>query len=179
MNRLLLFISLLNGLVSFTVIYFLVRPYLEAGGRNRHITALLAVHLFRYLGLVGLLPGIVDLSSLNVSRSFANQMAYGDLLTGLLAIAAIVAVRRRAPFATPLIWVFSIFGLLDLLNVGIVVMPPLADPNILGPFGWILFTVYLPALILTHVLIIRLLLVGSRETSTEMNQRQISQGRAG
>lgn len=179
MDRLILFISLLNGLASFTVIYFLVRPYLEAGGRYRHLTALLSVHLFRYLGLVALLPGIVDLSSLDLSRSFANQFAYGDLIAGWLAMASIIAIRRRASFATPLIWVFSIFGLLDLMNVGIVIMPPLTDPNILGPFGWILFTVYLPALILTHVLIIRLLLRGSRETSNEMNRARISQGEVG
>jgi hypothetical protein len=129
--------------------------------------------------MVGLLPGILDLSSLEVSNSFANQMAYGDLITGLLAIAAIVAIRRQASLATPLIWVFSIFGLLDLLNVGIVVMPPMANPNILGPFGWILFTVYLPALILTHVLIIRLMLRGSRETSNEINRTRLSQEKAG
>lgn len=179
MDRLLLFISLLNGLASFTLIYFLVRPYLESGGRDRMLTAFLSVHIFRYLGMVGLLPGILDLSSLEVSKSFANQMAYGDLLTGLLAIVAIVAIRRQASLATPLIWAFSIFGLLDLLNVGIVVIPPLANPNILGPFGWILFTVYLPALILTHVLIIRLLLRGSRKTSKEMNLARMSPGEVG
>jgi len=179
MDRLIFFISLLNGLASFTVIFFLVRPYLAAGGRQRLLTAMLAVHLFRYLGMVGLLPGILDLSPLGVSRNFAIQMAYGDLVAGLLALASIVAIRRQASLATSLIWVFSIFGLLDLLIVGIVALPRLANPNILGPFGWILFTVYLPALILTHVLIIGLLLRGSRETSNEMNRARISQGEVG
>ena len=179
MNRLLFFISLLNGFAAFTVIYIMVRPYLEKGGRNRHLTALLSVHLFRYLGLVGLLPGILDLSSLNVDHTFANQMAYGDLLTALLAIASIVAVRRQISLAMPLIWVFSIVGLADLINVGIIAMPRLVDPNILGSLGWLLFTVYLPALILTHVFIIRLLLLGSRETVIEIDGSRIPQGRVG
>ena len=43
MTRLLLFISLLNGLAAFAVIYAMSRPYLEAGGRTRHLAALLAV----------------------------------------------------------------------------------------------------------------------------------------
>ena len=179
MNALLFFISLLTGFAAFTVIYIMARPYLEKGGRNRHLTALISVHLFRYLGLVGLLPGILDLSSLNVDRTFAYQMAFGDLLTALLAIASIVAIRRQISLAIPLIWVFSIVGLADLINVGIIAMPRLVDPNILGSLGWLLFTVYLPALILTHGLIIRLLLLGSQEAATEIDGVRITQGRIG
>jgi hypothetical protein len=151
-------ISIFNALVSFTIIYVFVRPYLIAGGHKQHLTVLLCVHLFRYLGLIALLPGLFDLSSLGFTKSYFAQIAYGDFLSGLLAIVCLIAVHSDFRMTTPLLWFFNLFGFIDLLNAGIRIAPKIQDPNILGGLGWIIFTVYLPAVIVSHLVIFYLLL---------------------
>ena len=46
---------------------------------------------------------------------FASPAAWGDLAAAGLAIAALVALRRDWSVATVLVWIFNIFGSLDLL----------------------------------------------------------------
>ena len=46
---------------------------------------------------------------------FAVPTAYGDLLTGLLALLAIVALRGRWPGAISLAWLANVVGLLDFM----------------------------------------------------------------
>jgi hypothetical protein len=158
MEKYLHIISVLNAIASFTLIYWLTRPSLVAVGQPQHLIVLLSVHLFRYLGLIALLPGIFDLSSLGFTRGYLAQVAYGDFISGLLAIAAIIAVLRRWKYTLPLIWFFNIFGFLDLANAGISMAPKIQDPNILGGLGWLIFTFYLPAVIVSHIAIFVLLL---------------------
>jgi hypothetical protein len=142
----------------FTLLVLQMRSRLAAMGQSKHLIALLSVHLFRYLGLIALLPGIFDLSSLGFTRSYLAQVAYGDFIAGLLAIASIVAILRQWKYTIPLIWFFNIFGFLDLANAGISMAPKIQDPNILGGLGWSIFTVYLPAVIVSHIAIFILLL---------------------
>jgi hypothetical protein len=66
---------------------------------------LLTLHAFRHLGMVFLVPTVVGSP---LPASFAVPAAYGDLLAGLLALAAIVALRARARIALPLTWVFNV-----------------------------------------------------------------------
>jgi hypothetical protein len=151
-------ISVLNALVSFAIIYTLLRPTLVAAGRKQHLTVLLSVHLFRYLGLIALLPGLFDLSSLGFTKAYFAQIAYGDFISGILAIISLIALRSNSLIATPILWFFNLFGFIDLLNAGIRIAPQIQDPNILGGLGWIIFTVYLPAVIISHIAIFYLLL---------------------
>lgn len=47
---------------------------------------------------------------------FAYPAAFGDLLTAILAFAAIPLVLRNSGLAKPAVWTFNIFGSLDLLT---------------------------------------------------------------
>jgi hypothetical protein len=89
-----------------------------------------------------------------VPASFAVPAAYGDLLAGLLALAALLALRARSPAALPVVWLFSVVGLLDLINA---FYQSLAADGQLGA-GYYIPTVVVPALVVTHVMILRMLI---------------------
>jgi hypothetical protein len=57
--------------------------------------AIATLHSFRFFGLVFILPGVVDPQ---LPASFAVFAAYGDLLTGVLAMLALLTARVRALF---------------------------------------------------------------------------------
>src|SRR5215813_13744544 len=115
MNReLIMPLSLLFGLVAFGLTaQWSVMPWLQSVSRTRALTPLLLLHSFRYIGLAFLIPGVTALA---LDAGFANPAASGDLLAAVLALGALIAVRRDWSVATPLLWVFNMEGTLDILN---------------------------------------------------------------
>ena len=113
------------------------------------------LHSFRFFGLVFVLPGVVGP---NLPASFATFAAYWDLATGVLAILALLTVRIR-----PLFWLFviafNLVGVIDLIldyyhavHVGL--------PALAGQFGvtYAIPIIYVPVLMITHVVAFYLLL---------------------
>ena len=88
-----------------------VWPRLRAMDRVEAHRAIATFNSFRFLGLAFLLPGFVGP---NLPQSFATQAAYGDLVTALLAILALLTVRVRFLF-WPLVWIFNLVGLADIV----------------------------------------------------------------
>ena len=85
-----------------------VWPFLNTRPFNQAMLVLLVLFLPRYLGLMSLVPGVVDPA---VTRSdFAFYQAYGDLLAFLLAFAAFILVRSQHSLALAMVWIFNIFG---------------------------------------------------------------------
>ena len=90
--------------------------------------------------------------------AFAAPAAYGDFVAGMLAIAATLALARRASWAIALVWVFNVWGAGDLLNAvyqGNINVK--IDPGTLGAAFYIP-TAVVPPLLVTHGLIFWLLL---------------------
>jgi hypothetical protein len=82
--------------------------------RNDELIPLVAPPMFlRTIGLGSLVPGVVSLS---LPATFTVRAAYGDLIAGVLAVAADVALREDASWAIGLVWVFNLWGADDLLN---------------------------------------------------------------
>ncbi|MBV9247188.1 MAG: hypothetical protein JO366_20515 [Methylobacteriaceae bacterium] len=117
--------------------------------------AIATLHSFRFFGLVFLVPGIVGP---NLPADFAAFAAYGDFATGLLAMLALLAVRIR-----PLFWAFvaafNVVGAADILidyghgiQVGLAALAGELDATYAIPI------VYVPALMITHVVALYLLL---------------------
>src|SRR5258706_15807701 len=97
-------LSVLLSFVAFgsvTIVY--IWPRLRLSKREDAILALVVPHAFRFVGLSFLVPGVVSPA---LPRAFAVPAAYGDLIAALLAVVASIALARRAPFATWVVWLF-------------------------------------------------------------------------
>lgn len=114
MQDFLLPISLVMGLVVYglAVRWYLV-PWMKARSLADGLTPLLLLHGTRFVGLAFLIPGVTNVP---LDPRFAEPAAWGDLLAAVLAIIALLALRRGWRAAVPLVWIFSIEGTLDLLN---------------------------------------------------------------
>ena len=89
---------------------------------------------------------------------FAYPAAFGDLITAIMAFVAIPLVLGGSVFARPLVWVFNVFGTVDLL-VAIVTATIYNAPIAMGPAYWIP-AVWVPLLLVTHYVTFILLLRG-------------------
>jgi hypothetical protein len=146
-------IGYLFGLAAFASIYLALRPRLVAAGRDVHLQTLVPIHCFRYFGLTALLPGVFDLGQAGFSGGYLTQIAAGDVLAAILTLITFFLLRPGAAPSTASVWSFNGFGTLDYLNAGARVTPAIHDANVLGPFGWIVMTVLLPAWLVSHVAI--------------------------
>ncbi len=120
--------------------------------RSDALVPLVAPHMFlRTIGLGFLVPGAVSAS---LPATFAVPAAYGDLIAGVLAMAAALALAQRASWAIGLVWVFNLWGAGDLLNAfyqGAVHAQ--IDPGALGAAFYIP-TFVVPPLLISHWLIL-------------------------
>jgi len=127
-----------------------VWPVLVTVPVRRALIPLLFVHATRYIGLVFLVPTVVPPG---LPAAFAKPAAYGDLLTGLLAIVALLALRNDWPGALPLAWLVNIVGVIDLLNA---LFEGLRHGVSLGA-AYYIPTVAVPVLLITHAMMFGLL----------------------
>jgi hypothetical protein len=145
----------LQVLLSFVLFSLVARwyvsPRLAALPVDRALQPLLVLHATRHMGLVFLVPTVVGGT---LPAAFAVPAAYGDLLAGLLAVAAIATLRARARVARPLTWLFNVVGLLDLVNA---FYQGLSHDVQLGA-AYFIPTFVVPALVVTHVMMLRMLL---------------------
>jgi hypothetical protein len=146
------------GLASFALIYWSMRETLIGKGRDTHLKALLPIHFFRYFGLTALLPGVFNLAPAGFTEGYLTQIMAGDVLVGVLALVAFTLFQLQSSWRIGFMWFFNIVGTLDYLNAAARVTPAIHDANILGPFGWIILTVFLPAWLVSHVAIFSVLL---------------------
>jgi len=114
-------------------------------------------HAFRHLGLVFLVPAIV---APTLPPAFAQPAAYGDLLAGLLALLAILALRSRAGVGIPLAWLANVVGTLDLLYAFYQGISRNVGPH-MGS-AWYIPTFLVPVLYVTHFMIFAMLVRRSR-----------------
>jgi hypothetical protein len=99
----------------------------------------------RHLGLMFLTRGA---TFAGMPLQFAYPAAFGDLITAILAFAAIPFVLRGSTLAKPAVLIFNIFGTLDLL-AGIIFATIYNAPVAMGPAYWIP-AFWVPLLLVTH-----------------------------
>ena len=88
-------------------------PWLRDRPFELAVVPLLWTHAFRY---VALQLFSAQQFGLTASNSAVKEIAYGDLVGAALAVAALVALRRRWSGARLLIWVFVVATVVDLGN---------------------------------------------------------------
>jgi hypothetical protein len=143
------------SLVAYLLIAFwYVSPRLSRLPRELALAPLLWVHAFRIVGGTILAPGSVGPG---VPTEFRTMIGYGDLVTASLALLALVAVRNRFPRAIAFVWVCIIVGMLDTVNAIIQSMRFSVFNDALG-VNWVIVTIYVPALLVSSLLIFMQLL---------------------
>jgi len=151
--QLLFGISVAFGFVAWAVVTALyIWPELQVRSRSEALRPLLVLHGFRFIGLSFLVPGVV---SPDLPIAFARDAAYGDMVAAILALLALTALRTRLGIA--LVWVFNIWGSLDLLNAFYAANSAGLLAGQLGA-AYFIPTVIVPLLLITHGLAFRILL---------------------
>ena len=147
------------SLVAYGLIgFWYVAPRLARLPRELALAPLLWVHAFRIVGGTILAPGAVDAA---VPMEFRTTVGYGDLLTAVLALVALVGLRARISAAIPLVWLCVIVGLVDTVNAIIQSMRFSVFSYALG-VNWVIVTLYVPALLVSSLLILMQLLKRTR-----------------
>jgi hypothetical protein len=133
-------------------------PRLSRLPREAALVPLLWVHAFRVVGGTILAPGAVDAG---VPMAFRVMIGYGDLATALLALLALIALRARFAGAIALVWLFITVGMLDTINAIIQSVRYNVFSFPLG-FNWVIVAIYVPALLVSSLLIFMQLLSPNR-----------------
>lgn len=109
------------------------------------LVPILLLHSMRHLGLMFLTRGA---TFPGMPPEFAYPAAFGDLITAILAFAAIPFVLRNSSLAKPAVWTFNIFGTVDLFSA-ITFATIYNAPVKMGPAYWIP-AFWVPLLLVTH-----------------------------
>ena len=154
-------LHLVSGYVVWALCFGVyVVPWLRSMERAAAFRALAALHSFRFFGLAFLVPGVVGP---DLPARFATFAAYGDLATGVLAALALAAFRVRPVFLA-LFVAFNAVGAADLIvDYYHAIQADL--PARAGQLGamYAIPVLYVPALMISHLLAFNWLLVQRRE----------------
>ena len=134
-----------NTAISYLAARLYLLPLIPRIRPRQILIPILLLHSTRHLGMMFLSPGAVYPG---MPAQFAYPAAFGDLITAILALIAIPFVLRGSVFAKWLVWVFNVFGTVDLL-VAIVTATIYNAPVAMGPAYWIP-AFWVPLLLVTH-----------------------------
>jgi hypothetical protein len=161
MNATVLFVTQVTlSLLSFGLIArWGIYPRLRDRSLRDALTPLLLFDTLRTIGLIVLVPGLVDAA---LPAAFAIPAAAGDMLAVVLAFAALVAVRTGWRVAPALVWLFTVEGLADFITATTQGLRlDVVTHNQLG-VAWLLPTYGVPAFTVVQLMVIAVLLNGAR-----------------
>lgn len=149
-------LSILMSLISSIMVAVLfLWPWLRGINKEQALIWLVAPHIFlRFIGLSFFVPGVVSAS---LPKAWATPAGYGDLIAGILAIIATVALAHAAAWAIAAVWIFNVWGAADLLFAFYKGARVRLEPGALGA-GFYIVTAIVPPLLVSHALIFALLM---------------------
>jgi len=151
------------GSIAFSVIAWgnvasrYIWPELRSRQRSEALRPLLILHSFRFLGLAFLIPGVV---SPDLPRAFATAAAYGDIVAAVLALLSLVSLESAPGLLV--VWIFNVWGSVDLVNAFYQANATGLSPGQLGA-TYFIPTLIVPLLLITHGLVFRVLLQHQQE----------------
>jgi hypothetical protein len=150
-------INIAFALVAWGVVTALyIWPKLRGRPRLEALRPLLVLNTFRFGGLAFLVPGVV---SPDLPATFARDAAVGDIIAAMLALLALATLRSKVGIL--LVWVFNIWGSVDLLNAFYQANAAGLHPGQLGA-AYFIPTAFVPLLLIAHGLVFAILLQGNR-----------------
>lgn len=157
-------LSIVMSLIAWSLIFaWYINPLLAQIPLEKALEPILLLHTFRYVGLMFLVPGV---TSEVLDPRFAMPAAYGDLAAAILAFLAILALRLHLSWRIVAVWLFNLWGVIDLLNAlgrGMLYTP---DGH-LGTTFWIPATI-VPLLLVTHGYVFIQLFKYHRQTTASL-----------
>jgi hypothetical protein len=145
LDRILTVNLILTAVVFYVAARIYVLPRLGEFRRQTILLPILLLHSLRHLGLMFLTRGA---TYPGMPPQFAYPAAIGDFITAVLAFTAIPAVARNRPVGQSLVWIFNVFGTLDLV-AAITLATIYNAPIYMGATYWIP-AFWVPALLVTH-----------------------------
>ena len=142
-------------LTSSAIAYIYVWPAVRAMPSFEALRMLAAFHAFRFFGMNFMVTGFV---LPGVNADFAAQVGWGDLVAAVLALIAMAALSWRWPIAIPIVWIFNIWGTLDLLNAYYLGVTKNGDPGLMAA-GIYVPAIYVPLLLVSHALAFMVLIL--------------------
>ena len=151
MDTLTIFLSQLglSLMVWALVARYLVAKPLDQLSTTLALSLLLVPHMLRHLGLSFLVPGVVEPT---MPGFFANTAGFGDLAAAILATIAFLSLQWQWRYALVVVGIANLVGIADLANA-------LRQAEAVPHFGaaWYIPTFYVPILLVTHALMVRIL----------------------
>lgn len=162
-NFAILNVQALMGLTAYVLVYWnFLRPGLQAQSFERAVLPLLIVNIFRFLGLTFLVTGQLDPS---LPRDALELIAYGDFAASICALLAALALTTGSRLSTPLVALYSVVGIADLMMV----FPTALGAGVFeAPMGamWLTVGLFAPVIVLSHVYIAYRLVLHLRGRTT-------------
>lgn len=154
-DRVIVLNLLANTAIFYVAACLYLLPLIPRVQPQQILVPILLLHSTRHLGMMFLTRGA---TFPGLPSEFACPAAFGDLITAVLAFAAIPLVLRGSVLAKPMVWLFNILGTIDLLTA-ITLATIHNAPIAMGPAYWIP-AVAVPLLLVTHYVTFVLLLRG-------------------
>jgi hypothetical protein len=152
-DRIIVFNLVANTAIFYVAARLYLLPLIPRVRPQQILVPILLLHSTRHLGMMFLTRGA---TYPGLPPEFAYPAALGDLVTAIIAFAAIPFVLRGSGFAKPIVWTFNIFGTVDLL-AAITTATIYNAPIAMGPAYWIP-AVAVPLLLVAHYVTFVLLL---------------------
>jgi hypothetical protein len=147
----LLFLGVATSLAGWWVyVYTNKAKWLTEGGSDKYVSNLAAVHLGRFVGLVAMMPAIVDPKPFGWTPDYLATIGFGDWFANVFAILTIVGFAKGWKSTTFWMWAFIIEGTMDTAYAGGSIIPSIDDMNKLNTMGWFILVAYVPGLIVTE-----------------------------
>jgi hypothetical protein len=145
LDRVIVFNLIANTAIFYVAARLYLLPLIPRVRPQQILVPILLLHSTRHLGMMFLTRGA---TFPGLPSEFAYPAAFGDLITAVLAFAAIPLVLRGSVLAKPMVWLFNIFGTIDLLTA-ITLATIHNAPIAMGAAYWIP-AVAVPMLLVAH-----------------------------
>lgn len=143
----------LSLLMFFIIINIYILPRLKKNSLLPILSLLLVINSFRYLPFSLFMPGQVDAA---FPEHIKSLIAIGDFISGILALTALLVLRKNLKAGITLTWIFSIVSVWDIISV---LSLALYNKVYLLDLGANYFTVvvYVPMIIVVQLFIFKIL----------------------
>jgi hypothetical protein len=148
----LLALFMLLSICAWSIIAWVhIVPWIDKKTKREALLVVVLPHMFRTIGAMALFPGLST-----VPEAWAVPLAWGDGTTAVLAMLSMIALKKSWVHATKLVWVFNVFGLLDMLHNAYNSVVLEVAPH-MGPIAYVVgFGV--PGMMMFHILVFRTLI---------------------